>query len=847
MSKQSINHENNIYAVGLNDWLFAHHISHASDLIMDQRIDDVTVIPIWQDPDHGIIVEKYYSKLVEDESTEDGNIQFQSIHESRFKDKEYPLTLIAPYNLSGKHFEVAIIELSSRHKAQKATIYNSYDTDYETLKMLIKSNLRIDLPISPFKSYSHDHEKIIGTIDGRCGDAVIAIMRLKSQGKTAKYTSLADLYQIEEDQSHSEIFDDLRNTHYLEGFIERKRARTVNNKITKNPISNQDIDDLSAAFSSKTSIKSSAPKKIEYYDDSSDEETTQNIIKSVVKKKIMALSARKSENEERKEELLRSLHHESLKILYSKEVDEYYYGARDRKGFKKTHLAIDRDYYEHLSSSIRNIMYKTLYEYSEVDSIMDTSQRCSITDSELEGIVKEMLPKKKKPTKFDNSFDPELEAFISGLKTRGGYKKISKEKQRMSSFLTNPSPAKGPTMKSKIEDLVDALIEQLHLKIDALNKGRVAKESLDLIKEEITEEIELTIKDTPLRTTLPESFGLKNKIVNGHEFIAMIRLFNRSATRTIKNLKDRQSKPLFKETRATFRSGDFNNTLSSSHFLETQEITYNIKDQRYSRRDIVNKLGSYSAIYSAIKSIQDSIEMSYAKEIADSDIAKNIRSCLKGEGIKLDKRISTEHSLQIEDFIINLTYLLFGTEAARNPSSLIIHNMMLDLIILEKESFENCFNNDKMPMSPKGAVALARMVNKEYNSLSGDDFKFQYQYPGEEKSTLKTSQRDLKSSDITDAEYNLTKEWLKLKLGNQFNKKEITTQFKEELTIAKESWLSSRVQKNIVENSTKSREFNLAKDCQESSSTSPGSSPESTSFSSAQSSRSNSSSSYNSM
>lgn len=813
MSKHPKPHES-IYALGPKDWCFAHHISLAADQIMDQTDENTTIIPIFQDPDHGLIIQKEYSKLTETAPHPSGERRFKSETKSRFSDKKFPLRLIIPYNLSRNHFEIAVITLTAKDKAGKISIYNNLGTQYKNLKKIIEEQLKISLPsesqkdkITIHKCDDDDEEieekEVIRCSDGRCGDAVIAIMRLKSQKKPAYYKNLKELYQIDEGEtSKTEIFNLVRQKHYEEELIERKRVQVKPKKPTK-----------------KTAPKPKSPKKYsdKHYDDSSDEETSQKIHKTTTKTSKIE-----------KENLLYALHHESLKTLYSFEVDQYYYGDKTNEGLKPKYLSSPEDeqnYQDQLKEIITNALYDAILSNSEEAEwlLEDKDEDHEISDEELSEIIERTFSKKDEDKEF--SFIPKIEEFVANLKKNGLYQEISLEKRKTSA--TASSPVTRKTIVERIEELTDELFALIQLKINQIDEDAViAEEVINIIKEEVAAEIKTKIVDLPQRPTLPDIFDAK-EIENAHDFLAHLRLFNRSARRYVKNLKERQSKPLYDESKISFRSGDFAKTLSISRFLEKQEITYSKTAKRYSRRDTVEKLGSYEKISDAISSIKSSIK---SPKIDDSQIAQKIRSCLQGKGIKSISKISSEHNLQIEDLIINVTYLLFGTEAARNPSSILLHNMMLDLIIAGKKTFKDFLSSrvDKaakggeMPMSVKGAVPVARSINSSHAAFEDKelDLEFKYQYDGESKlSEVAKSKKDAiknettTKQDILDAEYELTKNWLKLKLGEEnFNEKEITKQFKNAIKIPQKLWFDPTLQEEVTQSSIEQRIAKIKKE-----------------------------------
>jgi hypothetical protein len=227
----------NNYDLNSTDWLFAHQVRDGVDELVRSNDKNLAVIPIWRDEDHGVTLEKNISQQIQNGVDGEGNPLYVDSHKSRLSDKEYPLRILVPYNLAGNHFELAVIDLEARNVVKKVNIYNHFNSDYEDLKKIISSELELELPKNPSKSFQWDNENYIGCIDGRCGDAVIAIARLKANKKTAKYQELSSPpYNIEVDNSSTaQIFDALRERHFEEGFI---------NKIDLEQGSDSDLDSV---------------------------------------------------------------------------------------------------------------------------------------------------------------------------------------------------------------------------------------------------------------------------------------------------------------------------------------------------------------------------------------------------------------------------------------------------------------------------------------------------------------------------------------------------------------------------------------------------------------------------
>lgn len=213
---------------------------------------------------------------------------------------------------------------------------------------------------------------------------------------------------------------------------------------------------------------------------------------------------------------------------------------------------------------------------------------------------------------------------------------------------------------------------------------------------------------------------------NAYHFYANLRLANRSQQRQIRNLQHaiQQQDSVARIWQLTADS------LGECDVVETQHIT----GTHLGRKDLVEGLGSYDKVYELIKQIKN-YGTQKAMCISDETIAQWLRSIFQGNtptlsGRKMDILV-LQHKLQ------SLVYLLFGCEVTRNPAMGVINHMLLDLILAKQMTFaeafvgsdaaDNCLNQPRlMPMSPKGAVAVARALHTSYK----DVMPYPYQYPG---------------------------------------------------------------------------------------------------------------------
>lgn len=311
--------------------------------------------------------------------------------------------------------------------------------------------------------------------------------------------------------------------------------------------------------------------------------------------------------------------------------------------------------------------------------------------------------------------------------------------------------------------------------------------SLSTLKEEMLEELPEDIqsvfyehlkKDLPTikrafdRKTLPQQYALESTTALQH--LANLRLSNRSQKRAIQQMQCEQGPAIDGETYN--RSWQFGGLEYVA--LETHEIT-----KHGSRTDLVENLANYKEIADTLTTLRENINKKLAaahqSKIGDRALAKAIKSIVQGEGFSQLLRIDgTVAPLEPGDFkvlrkhLVNLTYLLFGTEAVRNPSALVLHPLLLDLVIdgtmswkkaLSHAEYETQYGGGMMPMSmgsykKEGSdkkqtaepVPCARALQDAY----ADVLPWAYRYPGE------AQKNEEKTSELIRREEALAKTWV---------------------------------------------------------------------------------------
>lgn len=229
---------------------------------------------------------------------------------------------------------------------------------------------------------------------------------------------------------------------------------------------------------------------------------------------------------------------------------------------------------------------------------------------------------------------------------------------------------------------------------------------------------------------------------NAYGFFAGLRLSNRSQTRMIKNLQDSDFKIDFVATRLWRLINDDKISPSVS---ELQLI-----NTKCGREDKVLGLETYTKIHEEVGKLKKIFDLT------DVIIAESVRQILQGKKPNfIDdenyQSLSSVNKDQIFQALSSITYLLFGCEVTRNPSMVIVNQMLIDLIIdkvkikdfgiitwnnalprKEKEEDEDEDEESKitvpglMPMCPTNAISIARQLN----SLYGEYMPHFYKYPG---------------------------------------------------------------------------------------------------------------------
>lgn len=289
------------------------------------------------------------------------------------------------------------------------------------------------------------------------------------------------------------------------------------------------------------------------------------------------------------------------------------------------------------------------------------------------------------------------------------------------------------------------------------------------------------------RAILPEQYTFTSE--NFTEFQANLRLVMRVQRRRIRQA--REDEELEKIEGQKFQAAwKFHNHTSLA--LETQEITVN-----GARSDQVINLETYPNINIQLTNFKININKSFTEyKLDDSLICEWMREIVtevepstyyyqeadpdNDEKYTSFGKIPSRYKNSFLKFLVNLTYLIFGCEIQRNPSGVIIHQMMLDSIIDKKDgkltwtqAISNAANEKycgggAMPMS-MGAykkegtneskraqpVACARTLQRYYGLFA---VKPVY-YDGDE---ISENQQDIYVKELVKRENKIVKDWLEL-------------------------------------------------------------------------------------
>ena len=274
---------------------------------------------------------------------------------------------------------------------------------------------------------------------------------------------------------------------------------------------------------------------------------------------------------------------------------------------------------------------------------------------------------------------------------------------------------------------VNAMREMLH--------SNVTRENFSCGFVHFLKENERQLPIEIFRPVLSEQTCFKSK--NIWEYLANLRLAYRDQLRQIRQAQEEGEKIAGAKFQRAWQFGAIKYLA-----LEAQEITVN-----GGRKDLVINLANYENIYLELREktslISNILTEAGEKPIHVKDSAHWILAILmhdsekvlttqEGEKIQLRRRDEEK----ILKFLINLTYLIFGCEVARNPSALIIHVMMLQLIANNQLSWQGALN--KKVKTGQGTVTHhTRHIQYGGGEMPMSMGSYEEEHTGEDKKTKK--------------------------------------------------------------------------------------------------------------
>lgn len=344
-------------------------------------------------------------------------------------------------------------------------------------------------------------------------------------------------------------------------------------------------------------------------------------------------------------------------------------------------------------------------------------------------------------------------------------------KESINDKIKNGAPFESTLKKKSIEpELAKAFFED-------------CKKSPELLSQQINQNL-VDAFALKTATDLPDLFQ-SEKIQNSANLMANLRLSSRSATRKIARLN--LSSQIAADNYDDYF--DIKAESSDSRIWNVSGVPTREKqlvNSGSSRVDLVSESdesqgGKYPALW---LDYQNLTKDNYG--LNDKKLAQLVRGNLVGGLINDDLKALL---LSVKTFVAKVTYLLFGCEVARNPASLIAHQMMLDLIISGKEEWKYFFgeaekvagkvkekSKPNMPMAAEGAVPQARNLHH----IFGDYMPWPYKYQGVEADP----------SPLLKSQNQLVEKWLRAKNINPIF-------LEEALILSCEDWYNIEMDKII--------------------------------------------------
>ena len=415
-----------------------------------------------------------------------------------------------------------------------------------------------------------------------------------------------------------------------------------------------------------------------------------------------------------------------LRLLISPEVGKCYINAKNSKLFKLPTAKFPSDY--EVSAALE-LYFKELNLIGIKDDVLKIVKRekfqsidCLKNDNVIKTNFDELV---KKTPLLETVYDRQIKAIINEMEKDLGReiitpvrRKVCTEarfKQNVKYFLENIKSEKAKLLlevfnenvKSQFKTITkEVLIQKTKAKIKE-KQGQLF--TYEIFLEGLELELIELIKESNDHSVLPDSYTLSPKdfVDEGstysiEQFLTHIRLKHLSSKRFIKNFKKKQSDfdgAVFCSEWKFDEKSNFSvieiNTISSEKKVLTSQVQY-----PYQKSD-------YGSLINKLKDFMEKLKLDSRK------ISKAIISILKKGFIDFNELTDVlSFKERFERFLTTFTYQLFATEVQRHPGAL-IHNLMA-LYLLEKNvDVDIVFK--LLPMTIKGAVGVAREIQREYD------------------------------------------------------------------------------------------------------------------------------------
>lgn len=320
----------------------------------------------------------------------------------------------------------------------------------------------------------------------------------------------------------------------------------------------------------------------------------------------------------------------------------------------------------------------------------------------------------------------------------------------------DPRTLKAEYLKEFLEILHTSLNKFLNL-----HKNRLLDGKLRSFTEAILVQLEGFGKKSLLRPILKAATTLE--MSNQIEFLGSLLLSLRSSKRKVRYIKDHGRKGAITSEPKTTHSPILYSFKGGPIVCELQKLT---ASEDPARSDLVIHFGSYVDIANLMHHYGLDVE---AKRV---EVAKALKAILTFKSFTIPVLTDIHHQEDFESFIYQMALTIGGTEAIRNPATLIHTMMLLDLIENKVEGYKTWKNalEEKFPMAIAGedVVPCARYLHKTYGIAQ----TFKYRYPGKPSGSSKAkatlgepTESDIaKINKLLARENTLVQDWLKCKL-----------------------------------------------------------------------------------